>query len=326
MSLITRASAPIGFFTGGFAASNERAVITASGNVGIGTTTPYARLSVWGPDSASSTLAFNVVSSASTTVLAVFDGGNAQLSGSLTQSSDQRLKTNIQSLDASSSLSLIDSLNPVTFNWIDPNQGSGPQVGFIAQQVQQAFPNLVSTTSPTKLTTNGTLGLNYIGLISPIVSAIQALYADVQGLEQTVSGFAQTFTTNQLCVNKSDGTPVCVTGDQLSALLAAQGQQGVSSPSPSDNPATTTPPAIAIDGDNPAVVSVGATYTDLGATAADAQGHSLDVETFLNEIEAPSIILDTGEPATDTIEYVATDTWGNTSTSSRSVIIEAAAQ
>jgi hypothetical protein len=39
-----------------------------------------------------------------------------------------------------------------------------------------------------------------------------------------------------------------------------------------------------------------------------------------------SIAVDTSGPATDTIEYVATDTWGNISTSSRSVIIEAAAQ
>jgi hypothetical protein len=301
--------------------------VSTTGKIAIGTTTPYARLTVWGADAASSTLTFNVVNSASTTVFAVFDGGNAQLSGTLTQSSDQRLKTNIQSLDASSSLSLIDALNPVTFNWIDPNEGTTPQLGFIAQQVQQIFPNLVSTTSPTSLTPDGTLGLNYIGLISPIVKSIQALYADLQTLEQTVAGFAQKFTTNQLCVNKSDGTPVCVTGDQLSALLAAQGQQQeTSSPSPAAGPATTSPPTITIDGDNPAVISVGATYNDLGATAADSQGHSLDVETFLNGVEAPSITVDTSEVATDTIDYVATDTWGNTSTSSRTVIIEAAAQ
>jgi len=202
-----------------------------SGNVGVDTSSPYSRLQVSGPDAASSTSAFAVVNSASTTVFSVFDGGNAQLSGTLTQSSDQRLKTNIQSLDAVHALSLIEGLNPVTFNWIDPNQGSGPQVGFIAQQVQQIFPELVSTTSATALTPGGTLGLNYIGLISPIVSAIQALSSEVRNLITEVQGFAQSFTTktlnsqqdntHELCVINSAGTPICVTGDQLAALLAS---------------------------------------------------------------------------------------------------------
>jgi hypothetical protein len=109
-------------------------------------------------------------------------------------------------------------------------------------------PDLVSTTSPTALTPDGTLGLNYIGLISPIVKAVQAIYADVLSLEQTVSGYAQSFTTNKLCVNKSDGTPVCVTGDQLNALLAAQkqspsssGDQSSAAPEQSQAAGTSTP-------------------------------------------------------------------------------------
>src|SRR5664280_1682975 len=39
--------------------------ISTAGNVGIGTITPYSRLSVWGSDAASSTLAFNIVNSLS---------------------------------------------------------------------------------------------------------------------------------------------------------------------------------------------------------------------------------------------------------------------
>jgi hypothetical protein len=39
---------------------------------------------------------------------------------------------------------------------------------------------------------------------------------------------------------------------------------------------------------------------------------------------AGNILIDTSQVATDTIDYVATDTWGNTSTSTRTVIIEAA--
>jgi Chaperone of endosialidase/Domain of unknown function (DUF5011) len=302
--------------------------VSSSGKIAVGTTTPYARLTVWGADAASSTLAFNVVNNASTTVFAVFDGGNAQLSGTLTQSSDQRLKTNIEPLDASSTLALIDQLDPVTFNWIDPDQGSNPQLGFIAQQVQQIFPNLVSTTSPTTLTPNGTLGLNYIGLISPIVKSIQAIYADVQNLEQTVAGFAQSFTshevtTDTLCVNKSDGAPVCVTGDQLSALFAARGQQETSSPTPAGGPASTIPPTIAINGDNPAYISVGDAYSDLGATITGPQADlNLGIKTFLNGTLISNIVIDTSQVATDTIDYVVTDPSGLTSTSTRSIIIE----
>jgi trimeric autotransporter adhesin len=150
------------------------------------------------PTSASSTPVVTVVNSASTTVFAVFDGGNAQLSGTLTQSSDQRLKTNIQSLDASTSLAAINSLTPVAYNWLDPNKDGTRQYGFVAQQVQQVFPNLVSTTSATALTPDGTLGLNYIGLISPIVAAIQTLSAEITSLEATVAGFAESFTSDKV--------------------------------------------------------------------------------------------------------------------------------
>ena len=150
-----------------------------------------------GPNTAS-TSAFAVVNSASTTEFTVYDTGNATLAGSLVQNSDQRLKTNISDLDGSSSLAEINALNPVTFNWIDPAKSSVPQFGFIAQQVDQVFPNLVSTTSPTALTPDGTLSLNYIDLISPIIAAIQELDKEVTSLASTVAGFAQSFTTQVL--------------------------------------------------------------------------------------------------------------------------------
>ena len=296
--------------------------------LGLGTTTPYSRLEVWGPDTASSTAAFTIANNASTTEFQIFDGGNAQLAGTLTQNSDQRLKTNVQTLDASSSLAAIDALNPVTFNWIDPTEGTTPQLGFIAQQVQQLFPALISTTSPTPLTPGGTLGLNYIGLISPIVSAIQALSAEVTSLEATVAGFAQSFTskqitaTEQLCVGST-----CVNQQQLAGLLALeqQGQVQISAPTPPVISGTSTPPSIDIQGSNPATINVGDTYTDLGAIVHDNQGHDLGYKTFLNGALVSNIVVDTTQVATDTIDYVATDTWGNTATSTRTVIVEAAA-
>jgi hypothetical protein len=63
--------------------------------------------------------------------------------------------------------------------------------------------------------------------------------------------------------------------------------------------------------------------TDLGAIVTDNQGHDLGYKTFLNGTLASNSLIDTTQAATDTIDYVATDTWGNTATSTRTVIIEA---
>jgi Domain of unknown function (DUF5011) len=86
--------------------------------------------------------------------------------------------------------------------------------------------------------------------------------------------------------------------------------------------ATTTPPSIDIQGNDPATINVGDTYTDLGVIAHDNQDHDLSYRTFINGILSGNILIDTSLIATDTIDYVATDTWGNTSTSTRTVVIE----
>jgi hypothetical protein len=295
-------------------------------------------------------------------------------------SSDERLKENIQTLPETSGLAAIDQLNPVSFDWRDPvAKGAGTQLGFIAQQVATIFPDLVTTSTATStLTPDGTKILNYFGLIPPLVLAVQELDQQLTALAATVAGFAQTITTqvltaitgnfhqintDKLCVTKSDGTPVCITGDQLSAVLSGAGQSPsnpvqisggsftIASSSPSSNEGTTTstttdtsgntgtstiitdasstPPTITINGANPAHIHVGDSYADLGATVSDTgQGQAgdpnLGLKYFLNGTLASSIVIDTSAAATDTIDYVATDTSGLTATSTRTVIIEAA--
>jgi hypothetical protein len=318
---------------------NGALTTVSTGNIGVGTSTPYSRLEVWGPDNAASTTAFSVVNNASTTELSVLDNGNATLAGNLIQNSDQRLKTNIQSLDASSSLAAIDDLNPVTFNWIDPNKGATLQLGFIAQQVLPIFPNLISTTTATALTPDGTLSLNYIGLISPIVSAIQALSSEITSLENTIANFAQSITsavgnfgqlnTQQLCVGST-----CINQQQLAAVLAAANQSSSSSaPSDSSNDAspdnaTDIPPVIQINGDNPAIIQIGATYTDLGAQITGPQQDlNLGIQAIVDGAATSTIAafeIDTSQPGTHTIEYVATDQNGLEGTATRTVTVVAA--
>jgi Domain of unknown function (DUF5011) len=84
-----------------------------------------------------------------------------------------------------------------------------------------------------------------------------------------------------------------------------------------------TPPVIQINGSNPATIHVGDTYADLGATITGPMADlNLGIKTVLNGTLVSNIVIDTSSVATDTIDYVATDSQGQTSTSTRTVIIE----
>jgi hypothetical protein len=253
------------------------------------------------------------------------------------QTSDERLKSNIADLNYG--LSDLLKLRPVSFTWIaQPQQGT--QLGFVAQDVQPIFPEIVNVGDDA----NHTLGLTYTEFIPVIVKSIQEI-ASISGafenalvawLGNASNGIGDLFARNlyaqnQLCIAKSNGAPVCITGDQLAAVLAQVGQTpgtpvqtqttgstGVASPSP---------PMIQINGDNPAIVQVGDTYSDLGATITGPQADlNLGIATFVNGVAMSPVQVDTSEAATDTIDYVVTDPTGNAATSTRAVIVEPAAE
>jgi hypothetical protein len=80
-----------------------------------------------------------------TVVYALGIYGSAYATGSFISASDRRLKRNIVNLPNTLEKTL--SLRPVTFDWIDPEQSKtqGKQIGFIAQEVEELFPELVKT-------------------------------------------------------------------------------------------------------------------------------------------------------------------------------------
>jgi hypothetical protein len=88
-------------------------------------------------------------------------------SGYLTNSnpSDQNLKENIQSMIGGTSI--VNQLNPVSFEWKSDKNGTGTKYGFIAQEVQEIIPDIVSTDS------SGTIGLDTVSLIPFLVKSIK---------------------------------------------------------------------------------------------------------------------------------------------------------
>jgi hypothetical protein len=100
--------------------------------------------------------------------------GNAVLAGTLTQLSDVRLKKNIQPLQ--NSLQKIQQLNGYTYNWKDENN-KDQQIGLIAQEVQQQFPQLV-------VENNDKLSVNYSGMIPVLLEAIKEQQKQIDELKQ----------------------------------------------------------------------------------------------------------------------------------------------
>jgi endosialidase-like protein len=98
--------------------------------------------------------------------------------GAYTQSSDRRLKQDIE--DMSSVLNKVNQLKPTTFHYID-YAGSGPKsTGFIAQDVEPLFPDLVRETD------DGYKGLVYDGFAVIAIKAIQEQQKIIEDLQKRI--------------------------------------------------------------------------------------------------------------------------------------------
>ncbi len=151
-------------------------------------------------------------------------------------SSDERLKTNITGL--SSVLETLQNIETVTYNW-KANPNGNQQIGFIAQNLEQYFPEMVREGH------DGYLQVNYATMTPILTKAIQELdlkLVDIQTLSDETflsrmrnwfadagngitKFFAKEIYTEQICVAKSDGTDFCINGDQLESVMNGSGNQ-----------------------------------------------------------------------------------------------------
>ncbi len=126
--------------------TNPKVTMTTDGDVGIGTTTPSYKLDVEGDIECTA----------------------------LHETSDDRLKTNISTL--SNALNKVDQLRGVSFEWNEEAEAIGAstgkkQIGVLASEVEQVFPELVSTPE------NGYKSVDYTKLTAVLIEAVKELKA-----------------------------------------------------------------------------------------------------------------------------------------------------
>jgi hypothetical protein len=313
-----------------FGTSLGTGATVSSGSVGIGTTSPWRTLSVAG------TVGFDGLTGAfgtgslclSSSKEVVYNAGSDSCLSSL-----RSTKHDINPLMVDAAAQVL-ALNPVSFIY-NNDASSTVRYGFIAEDAAAVDSHLATYDQSGNLS-----GVDDRGLLAVIVKALQSLITKVDGFALNIVsehvtatnadiGTANIDTANikHLCVAKSDGSNVCVTGDQLSALLAGASASAAASANPTITAdATSTPAVVQINGNNPAYINVGDSYGDLGATITGPQADlNLGIKTFLNGALVSNIVIDTSAVATDTIDYVVTDANGFAATSTRTVVVEAQA-
>jgi hypothetical protein len=110
------------------------------------------------------------------------------ISGDFNDTSDRDFKQNINTI--TSSLKEVNELRPVTFVWKQDeengqNRGHGQtKIGFIAQEVSESIPRLVSGVSGS----SSGLGINTIGVTAVLTKAIQELTQAHKDLRAMITG------------------------------------------------------------------------------------------------------------------------------------------
>lgn len=121
---------------------------------------------------------FQIVGGLNGIPLTILGSGNAILTGTLTQNSDIRLKKNISGIEGA--LAKITQLRGVTYNWISSSKDTTQQIGFIAQELEKVFPQLVKTDE------KGMKSVAYSNITAILVEAVKEQQRQIDDLIKAV--------------------------------------------------------------------------------------------------------------------------------------------
>ncbi len=169
--------------------------------------------------------------------------GDIEYTGTITDVSDERLKEHIT--DFENALPILASIGVKQYNMI--STPGRTETGFIAQNVQQFFPEAVSVVDPA----NGYMGVSYVSFIPVLTKAIQELNVQMIGIgdletENTwreslvgwLSNAANRITrifTGEICLTDPDGSSECINKSELRQLKQLLNTQ-TPAPQPTPNP------------------------------------------------------------------------------------------
>ncbi len=262
-------------------------------------------------------------------------------------------------LDAASTLDKLMQLRPVTYRWNGESGAHAAHIGLIAQEVAAVFPEFVTTDTAGRMAVaysnfipvmiSAMQEINYkMAMMNTRLTNLEQMVASSTAATATSSGislaqvgtwladatnglgtvFANAFHAKQeICVDDQ-----CLNKDDVRSLLAlAHAATTTSSGGDSGGGnATSTPgtdtsaPVITIVGNNPATVTIGTSYADLGATVTDTNAdgsvnNNLGLHFSVDGSPVTDISLDTSTTTTHTIIYSAIDSSGNWGFATRTV-------
>ena len=111
----------------------------------------------------------------------LYNGASLYVPGNITSgsfiynSSDRNLKKNIETIQ--NPLEKIMQLRGVTFNWKKDNT---PNIGLVAQEVEQVFPELVTGTE-------GNKSVAYSNLVAPLIEAVKTQQQEIAGQSNKIN-------------------------------------------------------------------------------------------------------------------------------------------